>query len=126
MKKRLLLKAVPAQATGGQDRCRVLMLAAVLAAVFVLTVPGNGCADSKAAEGKLTEGFLYFRDNSGMSLRAVSKFFSRDLDAHELGMGPFECCHGRTAVQGSCSGISPGLTGDAHCSSHLTGMPTWM
>ena len=86
MKKRLLLKAVPAQATGGQDRCRVLMLAAVLAAVFVLTVPGNGCADSKAAEGKLTEGFLYFRDNSGMSLRAVSKFFSRDLDAHELGM----------------------------------------
>jgi len=87
----LTFKAAHAPVTARQYHCRVRVLAAVL--VFVAGVSlGTGPAHAapKQAAGDLTEGFLYFRDKSGMSLRAVAKFFSRDLDAHELGVALVE------------------------------------
>ncbi len=108
MKKRLNLKVAQALMTGGRDVCRVWVLAAVLIVALELTGLGQGYADTGKPEGELTEGFVYFRDSSGMSLRAVSKLFPRSLDAHELGMAVLEAVMAGPPAKDLAPVFSPG------------------
>jgi len=89
MAKRLKFKAARHPFTGGCGIYRARVLAAVLAVVLGLSLGPTHAAPGQVKD-QLTEGFLYFRDSSGMALRAVSKYFSRDLDAHELGLALLE------------------------------------